>query len=163
MSNIVLLHQTENSIRVQIQNQRAATTKFILSFALIVSFSIPVTVVIAAAINGILNFALIIGISVFSFLVIYPLLKTTIWECSGQEIFTIYKDRVTYEACFKLLKNQFDKIQTNQLEILFSERELEKDERIGTLVFLSEENKLKSALKIKETDYLRLLEYYKLL
>jgi len=49
------------------------------------------------------------------------------------------------------------------LEILFSERELEKDERIGTLVFLSEENKLKSALKIKETDYLRLLEYYKLL
>ncbi len=67
------------------------------------------------------------------------------------------------QACFKLLKNQFDKIQTNQLEILFSERELEKDERIGTLVFLSEENKLKSALKIKETDYLRLLEYYKLL
>ena len=163
MSGIVSLHQTENFIQVQIQNRCAATTKFILLFFLTVSILIPISVFIASVINGILNFALIVGISAFSFLVIYPLLKTTIWECTGQEIFIIYKDKVTYEACFKFLKNQQDNIHISQLEILFSERELEKDERIGTLVFLSEGNKLKSALKVKETDYQQLIEKYKLL
>ena len=163
MSSIVSLHQTENFIKIQIQNKCAATTKFILLFFLAISILIPISVFVASILNGIMSFALIIGISVFSFLVVYPLLKTTIWECAGQEIFTIYKDKITYEAYFKFLKNQFDKMQISQLEILLSERELKKDERIGRLVFLSEGNKLKSALKIKETDYQKLLENYKLL
>lgn len=163
MSNLVSLYQTEHSIRVEIQNQCSFISKGILLLALIASVLIPIACLILAANNGKMNFGMLIGCAVFGFLVVYPLLKNTIWQFSGQEIFIIDKNKVTYEACFKFLKHPFDEMPANCLEILFSDRELEKDERIGRLVFLNENHKLKSALKVNETAYLQLLELYKLL
>lgn len=158
MTNIVLLTKEKESLKIQIQNQCSLPVKLILFSFLVPMILLPIIGIILAANLGKLNFGIIFGALVFSVLLVYPLLKITVWQIYGQEIFLLHKDKVTYEACFKFLKHQFDEMTISQLEILFSDRELKKDERIGTLVFLSKENKLKSALKINQMDYQKIIE-----
>lgn len=157
----VAIQKEGESLKIQIQNKCTILIKIILLIILIPCTLIPVVGIVLMANSGNLNFGIIMGACVFYAIIVYPFLKITIWQFYGQEIFTIYHDKITYEACFKFLKNQFDEIKTSRPEILFSDRELEKDERIGTLVFLHEENKLKSALKINEADYQELLKKYR--
>lgn len=160
MINPVLLTKEEKNLRVQIQNKSSLSVKIVLLLLFIPCTLLPIIGIILAANSGKLNFGLLFATVLFSALLVYPFLKVILWQFYGREIFTIRKNEISYEANFKFLKSQYETIETGQLEILFSDRELQNDQKIGTLVFISGENKLKSVLKINETDYQQIQEEY---
>lgn len=160
MMNTVSVEQKGEVLKIQIQNRCTVFVKIILLLFLFPCMSLPIVGIMLAASSGKLSFGLIFGIFLFCVVIVYPFLKITIWQFYGKEIFVVFQDKVAYEACFKFLKNQFSEMKTDQLEILFSDRELKKEEKIGTLVFLDKGNKLKSALKVNETDYKKILQIY---
>ena len=151
MLSIFSLQREEGTLTVQIKNRCSIVIKIILLAILIPCSLIPIFTIFVTASFGVLSFGVLFGAALF---------KITVWQFYGQETFHIYKDKVTYEAYFKFLKTQFAEIKITHLEILFSDEEQKKDEKIGNIVFQNEEDKLKSALRIKESDYQLLFEKY---
>ncbi len=160
MLSIFSLQREEGTLTVQIKNRCSIVIKIILLAILIPCSLIPIFTIFVTASFGVLSFGVLFGAALFTAIFIYPFFKITVWQFYGQETFHIYKDKVTYEAYFKFLKTQFAEIKITHLEILFSDEEQKKDEKIGNIVFQNEEDKLKSALRIKESDYQLILAKY---
>lgn len=160
MINPVSLAKEGKNLQVQIQNKSPFLIKTVLLLLFIPWALLPLTGIILAANSGKLNFGILFATVLFSALLVYPFLKVILWQFYGQEVFTIRKNEIDYKANFKFLKSRYETIEIGQLEILFSDRELQNTQKIGTLVFISGQNKLKSALKISETDYGQILEEY---
>lgn len=153
MKNKVIITNEYENLRIEIKLQIQKFVKIILLFLFVISVAIPILIISIAISNNFMNLGLLIGISAFVGFITRFIFKQLMWHSYGSEIFIINKNNIQYLPFIKFFKSESTQFGFKKLEILFSDRELCKDERIGTLIFLEEENKLKSVLKISEIDF----------
>lgn len=153
MINNVAITNEVKSLKVEIELKSSYFVKSVLIVVFSLSILLPLSGLIAAASNQAMSFGLLIGLSLFFFFISRPLFKQVMWHCYGKESFIITNESIIYEPYIKYFKSDPEQFEYKNLEVLFSDRELERDERIGSIIFLDGEKKIKSALKILESDF----------
>lgn len=157
MNNNVVITKDFYTLMIEIELRSSKFIKIVLAIAFSLSLLIPLTgFVLAISING-FNIGLFLGISLVIVIVARPLFKHFMWHSSGKDIFIITENKIIYKPFIKFFKLPPQEFEYNKLEVLFSDRELCKNDRIGKIVFLEGDNKIKSTLKIIEKDFQRII------
>lgn len=160
MESIVSLVKEKDFFKVTVRVQTSIWIKIVLLVVLIPCMFFPVLIMAFMAGLGALNFGIVLIVGVYVAIIVYPFFRITTWQFYGRETFTIYKDRVVYEAYFRFLKSKLAEVQVTKLDIQFVDEEKRGNRRMGTIVFQDGENKLKSALTIREQEYKQIIAGY---
>lgn len=153
MKNITTFSKESQTLKIEIVLKVSKFVNVILAIFFIISLVLPLLGLIVSIISGDINFILFAGISLFIALITRSVFKMLMWHSFGKEIFIISKNKVTYQPIIRYFKNAQEEFEYTNLDILFSDRELVNEDRIGTIVFLEDEKKIKSSLKIDESDF----------
>jgi len=153
MINIVKVTRESTALTLEVEVKASLFVQVVLVIVFFFSLLLPLSAFFGAISMEKMSFGILLGVSMFLGFITRSIFKQVIWHFYGREHFLISGGKVIHESYIKFFKCEPEEFEYENLEILFTDRELEHDERIGCVVFLSGENKIKSALKITETDF----------
>jgi len=157
MINNVIVTKGSGTLKIEIELKASKFVRIVLAVVFGFSLLLPVTGLVFAISNNAMNFGIFIGISLFIAVISRPLFRQLMWHSYGKDTFVITENKVIYTPFIRFFKLPPTEFEYDKLEVLFSDRELYKEDRIGTIVFLEGENKIKSTLKMIEIDFKKIL------
>jgi hypothetical protein len=153
MKNTVDITREQNHLLVSIVLKTSSFVKFILLFFVTVSIIFPLFLLFLNFQKEEPSLFLILAATGFAVFITRTLFRQLMWQTYGREDFVLSKNTIKYTPIIKYFKTTSQTESFDEFELLFSDRKLYKDNRVGTLIFLCGDTKIKSSLKMTEVDF----------